>query len=643
LQWVRPWRAQRLLFNVFSFTPEQERAAGQMPARLEIDAGEYNPILGCSYAEIAGMSRSMHRSQGFGAAERRGSMKNYLVNIAGDPAARDVFDGIDTSWGRVPGGAEVGRLLAEAARDFVPQHPEKTIPLLLKARPLVAAIEDPIAARKLEELDETIGLCGGLWLDASSDVYQAVPASTVRVRATALNRSPYPMQLEGVRVGQASWPAQTELKYNQVATQDLRVQIPDDQPYSQPYWLEQLKKGDVYTVTRQQLLGLPENPPVLRARFRIRLDTQSIELARPVLHRYVDRVRGELTRPLAIVPPVALRLSGTTFVFPGSEGKKIDVQAIANTPKAAGEVRLEAPPGWLLKPGARKFQQAEAGEEAVLPFEISPPARTTDEKATLHASAALPGKNISLGMVVISYSHIQTQTVFQPATADLVHAEIRTLARKVGYIMGAGDEVPDALRQLGCDVTPLGAQDLATGDLSQFDAIVTGVRAYNVRGDLRANQQRLLDYVKAGGTLVVQYNVLEGGFLAGNPRALDKLGPYPIRITHDRVTDEAAPVTFPDPDSPLLKSPNRITEADFRGWVQERGLYFASEWDSRYKPLFASHDPGEPPLAGGTLYTKYGQGAYVFTAYSWFRELPAGVPGAYRIFANLLSAGKTLR
>ena len=243
-------------------------------------------------------------------------------------------------------------------------------------------------------------------------------------------------------------------------------------------------------------------------------------------------------------------------------------------------------------------------------------------------------------MRVISYPHFPAQVVFPPPVSELVRADIRILAKRIGYVMGAGDQIPESLGQLGCEVTLLTAEDLAGGDLGGFDAIVTGVRAYNVRPDLRANQRRLLDYVSNGGTLAVQYNVLDRGDSAD---ALSKIGPYPMHITHDRVTAEEAPVAFTDPRDPLLRIPNVISKADFSGWVQERGLYFASDWDPRYKTLFEAHDPGEPPHAGGTLYTRYGKGIYVFTAYSWFRQLPAGVPGAFRVFANLLSAGAALR
>ncbi len=245
-------------------------------------------------------------------------------------------------------------------------------------------------------------------------------------------------------------------------------------------------------------------------------------------------------------------------------------------------------------------------------------------------------------MVTVSYPHIPLQTVFPPAQAAILHVDVKSLAKNIGYVMGAGDQVPRALLDLGWNVTMLSPEALAHSDLSRFDAIVTGICAYNLRSDLRGNQSRLLDYVYKGGTLVVQYNGLGGGPCGTDPKLLEGIGPYPIKLGNLRVTVEEAPVAFPNPQSPLLQTPNKITEKDFEGWIQERGLYFASEWDPKYSPLFETHDPGEKPLLGGTLVAKYGKGAYVFTAFSWFRELPAGVPGAYRMFANLLSAGKTL-
>ncbi len=624
LKYVEPWQARRLVWNVYG---RGQGGSGNMV----IETGAYNPVLGYSYNEIAGMSRSMHRTQAMGSPQRRGAATANLMMIAGAPASKDLFDGIDTSWNRVEGGAEVGRILAEAARSFDPAQPEKIVPRLLDARRRMAALKDPWAREKLCELDEAVALCAGLWLDASAERYEVVPGSTVAIRATALNRSSMPIRLAAVTLDQSA-PVDAELPFNQPVTREVQWRVPEDAAYSQPYWLREAPKGDAYTVADQRLVGTPENPPVLEARFKLRIGGEEIELTRPVIHRYVDRLRGELTRPLVVAPPVALRFTEPVLVLPDAQPRKLEVVVQANVAGASGEVALAAPNGWKTEPAAREFRLGEAGQEQTLAFEVTPAAAG---RGRIRAVALFGGRRIASGAEVIAYPHIRPQTVFPDSTADAVRLEAAVLAKRIGYVAGAGDGVPRALRQLGCQVTFLSAEDLASADLGRFDAIVTGVRAYNVRADLRANQQRLLDYVNLGGTLVVQYNTADS-------ETLQKIGPYSLRVSRDRVSVEEAPVNFPDPSSALLQRPNRITAADFDGWVQERGLYFASDWDPRYKTLFESHDPGEEPHPGGTLYVRYGKGAYVFTAYSWFRQLPAGVPGAFRIFANLLSAGKVL-
>jgi hypothetical protein len=307
--------------------------------------------------------------------------------------------------------------------------------------------------------------------------------------------------------------------------------------------------------------------------------------------------------------------------------------------KRTGSVRVALPSGWSAKPASQQFELTHDGQETTVRFAVTPP--SGESVAQAKAIATVDGHELSSGVLVIDYPHIPPQTLFPAVEARLVRTDVKVLSKRVGYVAGAGDEVPDALRQIGCDVTFLTPEDLARGNLAQFDAIVTGVRAYNTRADLRANQHRLLEYVNAGGTMVVQYNVLEGGFMGGNPALLERIGPYPLRVSRERITNEDAPVEVLKTGHPLLSSPNAITSRDWSGWVQERGLYFANQWDPKYETVIASQDPGEKPLPGGMLYARYGKGAYVFTGYSWFRQLPAGVPGAYRIFANLLSAGRT--
>ena len=637
LKFVEPWKARRLMFNSFSFTREMEKEAATTPGRIEVDTGAFDPVLGVSYSQIAGMSRSMHRSQGMGASQRPGPSRNFLVPVAGDaPAkdARDAFDGIDTSWGRVPGGAELGRILDEAVRAFEPDHPERTIPLLLKAREPIAALDDPWAREKLIELNEAIALCAGLWLDANADNYAVVPGASVEVAYTALNRSAFPMALESLTLEGMGGQSRTDahhapLESNQPVNAQLKFAVPADQPYSQPFWLREPKQGDTYTISDQRMVGLPDDPPLLNLRFGIEAGGVSFDLVRPVRHRYVDRVDGEQTRALTVVPLVSLNLPQDVVLFPNGDARKVEIEVRADVPKVAGDVRLALDAGWTADPVSRPFEQAQAGQQQPLSFEVKP-ARGADPPALLRGVAHVGDREIGVGLLVISHPPLPPLTVFPPAVVKLVRADVRVTAHKIGYVMGAGDDMPDAIRQLGCEVTLLTASDLEQRDLSEFDAIVTGVRAYNTRADLRVNLPRLLDYVRNGGKLIDQYNVTDGNLVP--------MGPYPFKIGHDRVTVEESPVTFTNLSNPLLSAPNEISQKDFDGWIQERGLYFASEWDPRYQTVLESHDPGEKPLAGGMLYARYGKGVYIFSGYSWFRELPAGVPGAYRLFANMLSA-----
>jgi len=629
LKWVEPWQAKRVVWNIYGAS----EGAGQ----VRTDTGSFNPVLGYSYAEIAAMSRSQHRSQGMGMAARRGSVPDAFSPVAGEPAVKDLFDGIDTTWGRVQGGGPAGAKLAEALQRFVAEHPERIIPLLLEARRALMPLKDFWAQRKLQELDAVIAHCAGLWLDAPAERWDGVPGSSLRVNPVVIGRLPAVPHLLSVEAGGTADRTDVELPLNEQYSRQFSLAVPDLKDYSQPFWLQLPKQGETYTIPAQTLVGETENPPLWTVAFRLRFGTDEIELKRPVLFRYADRSRGELTRPLGVVPALAVEIASSPVIFPDVREKRVDVLLKSITAVPEGVVRLDVPQGWKVTPRSHKFRASDVGSQITFAFDIAPPAGASRVEA--RAVATTGEREFSTGLRVIAYPHFPAQAVFPPATADLVRADIRVEARRIGYVMGAGDQIPDSLAQLGCNVTLLTPEALASGDLSGFDAIVTGVRAFNLRADLRANAQRLFDYASAGGTVVVQYNVLDWNAPAG---ALANLGPYQIRIGRDRVTDENIPVTFPNPQDPLLASPNRITAADFEGWVQERGLYFADSWDPRYKTLLESHDPGEPARPGGTLYTRYGKGAYVFTAYSWFRQLPAGVPGAFRVFANLLSAAKVL-
>jgi LmbE family N-acetylglucosaminyl deacetylase len=643
LKYVQPWHARRLVRANFDlgFLRGAALPSGitlpqfpPLPSAGQVDTGAYNPVLGYSYQELATMSRSMHHSQGTGATRRPGPGATTFGLVAGEPVSKDLFDGIDTTWNRLPGGAAVGAILDQAIGNFDMAHPERSIPALARARPLIAAISDPLARIKLAELDETVALCAGIWVEAEARQPEVSPGAKLAVTTTVLNRSNASVTLESGAV-EGIWNEPLAVKraalgYNQSAAIPFEHTVPSSQPYSQPYWLVKPPIEDVYQVDDQRLIGLADTPPVVEMLVKLTVDGAPIELVRPVENRYAPRAEGERVRLLAVVPAVAVNLPAKVAVFPNPAARPVQVTVKANAANAAGDLRLELPAGWKAEPKSRSFKMAAVGEEEQLAFEVTPP--PGESTATMRAVASVNGRDTASGMDTIVYPHFPPQTLFPPSEVKLVRANIGVSAHRVGYIMGAGDEMPAALRQLGIEVTLLTQADLEQGDLSRFDAIVAGVRAYNVRADLKANQARLMSYVANGGTYIVEYQ---------NADPTLNMGPYPFTVpggNRYRITVEEAPVALPHPDSPLLQVPNRIVPQDFDGWIQERAVYVATEWDKRYQTVLASHDPDEEPMAGGELWTRYGKGVYIFTAYAWFRQLPAGVPGAFRLFANLLSA-----
>jgi len=640
LKSVQPWKPVRLLWNGFSFNRQQEQEMEKVANRLVIDTGEYDPVLGSSYGELAGLSRSQHKSQGMGAPERRGSAPNYLMHVAGDVATKDFFDGVDTTWNRLPGGAAIDALLKAALDDWRIDQPELALPALAKARPLIAGIDDPIARRKLVELDEAIALAAGLWLDVSITAGVATPGTNVEFVLTAVNRTRTQATLQSVDlIGPGTPPAfntAAQLEFNKAYTQRLKWVIPGDAPLVQPFWLASASNGLLYRIPDQKLLGLAEGPPFLRARFSITIEGQPITIERPVERRFVDRVKGETTEPFTLLPPVSLRLPAASMIFPDASPRSVAVEVLANKSKAEGSVALELPAGWKAEPAQSAFLIPGAGQSAHVVFQVTPGIGSGE----LAAAATVSGRRIPNGLIRIEYDHIPPQTVQQPVRMHVIRQDVRILSRRIGYVMGAGDMVPASLEQLGCEVTMLSPADLAQGDLSRFDAIVAGIRAWNVREDLRLNVSRLHDYMERGGTVVFQFNTTDNPFFNAEPTQTSGIGPFPLRIGRDRVSVEEAAVKILKPGHLLLESPNVIRPEDFNGWVQERGLYFPGEFDSHYETVLEMNDPSEKPLTSGILYARVGQGAYVYTPLALFRQLPAGVPGAFKLFANLLSAGR---
>jgi hypothetical protein len=576
----------------------------------------------------------MNKSQGTGGGQNRGESMNYLQHVAGDMASTDLFDGVNTSWTRVPGGAVVGAILAEVVRAYDEEHPEKSIPGLLRAHAELGRLkDDPWIAFKRREVQDVLRLCAGLWVDALASENNASPGADIKITVSAINRSSHPFRLERIT---ATFPGgdsalNVPLRNNQPVQAVFGIKLPESLTYSQPYWLNEPSDLGAYRIVNQQSVGQAENAPPLVARARIASDEGSMDLEVPVRFRIVDPVDGELYRPFVVNPPVSVSLPEKVYVFSNGGAKTVLVNVRNEGGKISGSVSLRVPKGWDVKPADIPFEFSQKNENQSVSFSVQPGSGSSSGE--FYVEATVGGRALQQDMVTIRYPHIPPQTVFPRAEGRLLRVDLKTISKRVGYIMGPGDEIPTALRQMGYSVTMLTDDDLKNGALNGYDVIIAGVRSYNLRPALRANQRKLMEFVEKGGTYIVQY-------MTPRRAETENMGPFPFSISGDRVSVEDAAVKFLAPGSPVLNTPNRITQEDFKGWIQERGLYFSDKWDARYTPVLASNDPGEPSRDGGLLVAKNGKGHYVFTGYAFFRQLPAGVPGAYRLFANLVSIGK---
>lgn len=646
LRYVRPWQARRIFWNRFSWRPVDPNDPA-LANSLRVDLGTYNPLLGRAYTEIAAESRSQHKSQGFGSAERRGTVINYYDLRAGAPAKTDLFEGVDTTWSRYPGGERLGAVLQRAAGSFDPKNPQASVPVLiealrvleqLRATPAWSDNNMPWIETRKQDILDAIRDCAGIAIDVAAAESAVSPGAELPVSVTVVNRSDYPFRLSMVASLYAT-PSKapgTLLENNKPVKTDLTLKLPEQFNYTQPYWLITEGSKGLYHVPDQRLVGLPDNPveiPIMVTLDDAEMNTLIFRV--PTVFRRTDPVRGEVVREVDVVPPVSVKLGSNVSIFPDAKPRPMTVWMRSYGAKS-GKVWLLLPQGWTATPQSQDVTFNGKEGEATATFTVTPPAGeiVAEIKAEVSVSGGEGGMGVSQGLVEIDYEHIPAQRVLGSATARVVRADIRRRGNHIGYIMGSGDEVPNILRQVGYDVTLLTDADLDRGDFSAFDAIVAGIRAYNTRDRLRVAHEKLMKFVENGGTMVVQYNTSNG---------LDDLvvpapGPFPFKISRDRVTVEEAPVRFLTPQHPVLNTPNKLTQADFAGWVQERGLYFAGEWDPRYTTVMASNDPGEPEKPGGQLVARHGKGVFVYTSYAWWRQLPAGVPGAIRAFVNLVSA-----
>jgi LmbE family N-acetylglucosaminyl deacetylase len=639
LQFVQVWQPKRILWNTSSFfyTDKKFDSTG----KLLIESSTYNPLLGKAYTEISASSRSMHKSQGFGSAPNYGKVTDYLEHTKGSRAEKDLFEGIDLSWNRVTGGKMVGKLTQKLVQQYDPKNPSASIPALLNLKAAIEKIPDnAYKAGKLEEIQNLIKSCAGLFLEATATQPTATPGEEITINAVSVLRSNEKVTLKEVKLTAGNkTEALSQPLSKEVISTKLTYKLPLDFPYSQPYWLQEPGSEGMFAVKDQQLIGFPENPPALTVTFSVQINSVPFEFTVPVVHKRTDPVEGEVYRPFAVTPPVYLNVQDPVYMFADDQPRIVQVKVKAGRENISGTVGFQLPNGWRTEPASQPFSLKQKEENLVLEFKLFPgteqPDGTLKAYASLNAaeSSTPDDKKYDKSLVTIQYNHIPTQLLFPEATARVVRLDLKRRGQNIGYLMGAGDEVPVSLRQIGYTVMPLQSEEISLPNLKQFDAVVIGVRAYNTIDQLKFANPVLLEYVKEGGTVVVQYNV-------NNGLVTNDLGPYPFKVSRDRITVEGSEIRFLKPEHAVLNSPNKITAEDFKGWVQERGLYFPNEWDKQYEAILSGNDPGEPARDGGLLVTKFGKGYYVYTGYSFFRELPAGVPGAYRLFTNLISIGK---
>lgn len=633
LKTLKPWQPVRIYLNTGRFFNNTVNES--TPGVTVINVGGYNTLLGQSYAEIAAASRSQHKSQGFGSPGRRGNANEFFELAKGKPAEKDIFEGINTTWTRVKGGEKVIPLVEKAIRDFNPTSPHLIIPQLLTIRKSIHQVEDGIwKQRKLNEVNELIRDCAGLFAEVTASAYWLSSGDRAEFSYEIINRSPVQAQLLSVRGRgiQLDSSLNLNLENNEALLFKSRNLITRSE-YSSPYWLREPHEQGLFKVSDENLIGKPRNDPALQVSMLFSIMGELLELDIPVVFKWTDPVKGELYRPVEVTPPVFINLPNGSMVFPSGEARPVQViLKSVSTARQRGTLHLELPSGWRSEPTEVEFELTKTGEEQVKTFLVFPPAFSSAGK--LRALVRIGNSVSGLSIKTIAYDHIPIQTLMPPAEMKVVRIDLKKEGHRIGYIRGAGDDIPAALRNMGYDVWEMRNEEVTSENLKTLDAVVVGVRAVNTNERIGFLMDALLDYVNNGGTLVMQYNTTAD-------LETNRFSPYPLSLSRDRVTEEDAEVRVLLPQHPALNYPNKITAQDFNGWVQERGLYFPGTWDSKYEALLSMNDTGESPKNGSLLIASYGKGYYVYTGLSFFRQLPEGVPGAYRLFANLVSLGKT--
>ena len=625
LSYVKAWQPKRLLFNAYKFG-NRNTITDDM---FKLETGQFSPLLGIGYGELAGQSRSIHRSQGAGTPSIPGVQTEYFDLVAGSDISNSLFDGIDISWGRVDR-PDIGRKIEAILDEFSFKKPEKSIPALLELRKEIEDVSNSYwRKQKMNEIDAIILHCAGFMAEVTTKQPTAVAGSKLPFTLKVISRAGLPVSIKSIDwLNNDVSNTPVKFKSDSLITIEHDITIPANATPTEPYWLSNtsIDKGS-YIVPYDTLLGLSEAPNPLNVRLKMSISTEQFNIAVPLSYKKLDPTRGDVVEALRIVPDVTLNFTSSLIVTETDGSLRAKVRIMPN--KDINNAILAISERTLIQKSAP--MNLKAGKEVIVPVNIDAD-RVGRAGFFLSASLMVGEKSYAKSQHTIQYSHIPTLQYFSTPYVKVVRNNWKVTAKKIGYVEGAGDNVATTLRDAGLNVTVLTDEDMEAGKLRQYDAIITGIRSVNTEKRMAQWMGHLLQYAENGGTLVMQYNTLQDMATTG-------VGPYPLKLANIRVTEEDAKVTFLNPEHRLLNHPNKITEDDFRGWVQERGLYFATTWDEKYEPIFQMNDSKEAPLKGSTLYTQYGKGHYIYTSLSFFRQLPAGNSGAIRLLMNMLSVG----
>lgn len=645
---VKPWQAKRLLWNTYNFGSVNTQANDQ----FKIDVGGYNALLGKSYGEIAAESRSQHKSQGFGVPAQRGNAFEYFILTEGTAPQNDLLDGVETTVQRLGKTSsllpKVEKSIDSLLQNFSAEHPEKSVKALVALYQLLQTQEtfdEPWRLQKLNELHHLIELCSGLYFEATTMVPHVAAGDSLRINVNIVNRSG--IKLQSASVNLFDIPIPSPLPNNEPVNFSKQVFVLVNTLPSQPYWLEKGLIEGRFDVSNQALIGKPLSEPPYRINLNVEVENQFFTFSKPVQYKHTDPVNGEIFQPLSVTPALTL-MESPKFVFTHLNKEKpapikMNITALSTfTKEKAGFYQYEYDSkGSLVQNEARADDTLTLLKNAsrlnyLNTEEILKKTKEKDLRFMVELRrSAYKERYQSYTIRKIEYPHIPSITYFYLNKVKLIDQPIVTVGKKIGFIPGAGDMIPEALADLNYEVIVLTEKDIMSGNLKQFDAIVTGVRAYNIHDWLNAAYDALMQYVYEGGNLLVQYNTSN---YIGPVKS--KIGPYPFEVSRARVTDENAAVKFLDATDRIFKWPNKISNNDFKDWVQERGIYFAETPAENYKALLGMSDAGEAEQTGSLITTDYGKGRFIYTGLVFFRQLPAGVGGAYRLFANLVANPK---